>query len=192
MTVTQTESWQGLALRGLAALAFGVLTLLWPGITLTALIFLFGAYALLDGVGLVVAIATGDRAPGSRWGLTLVQGVAGIAAGVVTFVWPDITALALLYVIGIWAILTGVMEVFAATFFRREVQNEWVLVISGVLSVFFGALLLLFPGAGALTITWLIGWYALVYAVLALSLAGWHWRQTHPSRGPSAAPGVTA
>jgi uncharacterized membrane protein HdeD (DUF308 family) len=179
MTSTQSESWPGLALRGVAALAFGILTLVWPGITLTALVVLVGAFLLVDGIGVLVAVASGDRAPGSRWGLALVQGIAGVVAGILTFIWPGITALALLYLIAAWAVVTGALEVAAAVSLRKLIENEWALVARGVLSVLFGVLLAVFPGAGALALTWLIGAFAIVYGVVALGQAIGRWRETH-------------
>jgi uncharacterized membrane protein HdeD (DUF308 family) len=187
MTSTRSESWPGLALRGIAALAFGILTLVWPGITLTALVVLVGAFLLVDGVGLLVAVASGDRTPGSRWGLALVQGIAGVVAGVLTFIWPGITALALLYLIAAWAVVTGVLEVAAAVSLRELIYSEWALVARGVLSVLFGVLLAAFPGAGALALTWLIGAFAVVYGVISLGQAIGRRRQTHTGAAPGPA-----
>jgi uncharacterized membrane protein HdeD (DUF308 family) len=173
MDVFIVGDWRGIALRGVAAVVFGLLTLIWPGLTLTALVYLFGAYALVDGVftiGAVIAQAPETR---GRRVILVLQGLLGVAAGIVTFVWPDITALALLYVIAAWAIVTGVLEIVAAIQLRAELHNEWLLVLGGVASVIFGILLLITPGPGALVITWLIGWYALFFGVVMLGLA---WR----------------
>jgi len=165
--------WRMVALRGVAALGFGLLTLVWPGLTLWSLVVLFGAYALVDGV-VILGAAIANRDPIHRGrGWLVFDGVVGVAAGIVTFVWPDVTALALLFVIAAWAIITGVLEVATAIELRQAIHNEWLLALGGVASVVFGILLVITPGAGALVITWLIGWYALLFAAMLLSLA---WR----------------
>ncbi|MCU1427019.1 MAG: hypothetical protein JWL83_1019 [Actinomycetia bacterium] len=164
-------TWRGLAFRALAAIAFGILTLVWPGITLWALVVLFGAYALVDGVFTLVDAAR--SAPGARarrpW--HIVEGLAGIAAGVIAFVWPGITALALLFLIAAWAFVAGAMRIAAAYELRGAMPNVWLVALGGVLSIAFGAILVITPGAGALVITWLIGWYALFLGVLEMALA---------------------
>ena len=149
---------------------FGLLALFWPGLVLPVLVILFGAYALVDGVFAVVAAVSGRAGRGMRW-LVLLEGIAGIAIGIISILWPGITALALLYFIAAWAIITGIFEVIAAVELRREITNEWFLIISGALSVVFGLLLLLFPGAGALALIWLIGAYAVLFGVLLIALA---------------------
>jgi uncharacterized membrane protein HdeD (DUF308 family) len=167
---TLAENWWAIALRGVAAIVFGILTLLLPAISLVALVWLFGAYAVVEGVFAIVAAVS--RASGGRfaWAL-LLEGLVGVAAGVVAFVWPEITALALLYVIAAWAIVTGVLEIVAAVRLRERITNEWWLVLSGILSVVFGGLAVIFPGAGALAIVMWIGAYAVVFGALLLALA---------------------
>src|SRR5947209_7987824 len=161
--------WWVVALRGLAAIIFGVLAFIWPGPALAVLIVLYGAYAIVDGVlALYAAVRSGDN----RWTF-VIEGVIGIAAGLVAFVWPGITALALLFVIAAWAILTGIMEAIAGVRLRRAIDNEWMLIIAGLLSVVFGILLIAQPGAGALAIVWLIGVYAVVFGIALLALS---WR----------------
>jgi uncharacterized membrane protein HdeD (DUF308 family) len=168
--VNLLPDWRMVALRGVAALAFGLLTLIWPGLTLWSLVVLFGAYALVDGVVILAAAITNrDPIRGRAW--LVFDGLAGVAAGIITFAWPDVTALALLFVIAAWAIITGVIEVATAFELRQVIHNEWLLGLGGVASVVFGILLVITPGAGALVITWLIGWYALFFAVMLLSLA---------------------
>jgi uncharacterized membrane protein HdeD (DUF308 family) len=158
-----------LTLRGIAALLFGLATLVWPGVTLWALVLLWGAYAFVDGVAALSA-AIGDRFLRHRGWLAL-TGIAGIAAGVVTVVWPSMTALALLMVIAFWAYTVGVMQVATAIRMRRTLRHEWVLVLLGVLAIIFATTLVITPGSGAIAITWAIGWYALVAGVLLLDLA---------------------
>lgn len=184
--VIDLGSWKSMALRGAAALIFGLLTLAWPSITLLALVFLFGAYALADGLFLLVSAFERDRAPEGRRGLLVLEGVVGVAAGVLTFVWPSITALALLYLIAAWAIITGVLEIASAIRLRKHIENEWFLGLAGALSVLFGVVLVLVPGAGALAITWLIGVYAAIFGVLLLALALKIRKLTLPLVGTSA------
>ena len=163
-------NWWALALRGLAAILFGIAALVVPHIALVVLIALFGAYALVDGVfAIVSAVRAAERH--MRWWPLLLEGLAGIVVWVLTFVWPVVTALLLLYFIASWAIVTGVFEILAAVRLRREITGEWLLGLTGVLSVVFGLLLIIFPGAGALTVVWLIGIYALVFGVLLVGLA---------------------
>ena len=158
-------------MRGLAAIVFGVLAFVWPDITLFALVLLFGAYMLVDGIFAIVAAV---RAAGreARWWLLLIEGVLGVLAGLVAAFWPGLTALALLYFIAAWAIVSGILEVIGAIRLRREIEGEWALGLSGALSVLFGILLVVIPApAGLLSLVWLIGAYALVFGVLLLVLA---------------------
>jgi uncharacterized membrane protein HdeD (DUF308 family) len=170
---------RSLAFRGAAALVFGLVTLVWPGLTLTALLLLFGAYALVDGVSALVAAFTRGSHDGTSKAIVILLGLSGVAAGVITFVWPDITALALLFVIAAWALVTGVFEIVAAVRLRRELRGEWLLALAGVLWVLFAGLLVITPGAGALVITWLIGWFALFEGIVLLALV-WRLRQLDP------------
>jgi uncharacterized membrane protein HdeD (DUF308 family) len=170
-----SRNWGAVALRGALAVIFGVLALIWPGITLIVLVSLFGAYALVDGLAaLFTAIrgrdATGGGAVRNR-GWLVVEGITGVIAGIVTFFWPGITALALVWVIGAWAVVTGVIEIAAAIRLRKEIEGEWMLILAGVASVVFGVLIAALPGPGALTLVWLIGSYAIVFGVLELALA---------------------
>jgi uncharacterized membrane protein HdeD (DUF308 family) len=160
--------WWMVVLRGAVAVLFGLLALIWPDITLLALVILFGAYVLVDGVFALVA-AFGPRAEGRRFWLAL-QGIAGIAIGAITFFWPTITALVLLTVIAIWAIVTGVLQVMAAIRLRREMRGEWLLALSGVLSVVIGIILLVWPRSGAVGLVLLIGAYAVVFGASLIGL----------------------
>ena len=158
--------WWMLALRGLFAVIFGVMALVWPRLTVGVLVILFGAYAVADGVFALFA-TTQHR---DRIGALIVEGVAGIAAGIVAFVWPGITALALLYVIAAWAIVTGVFELVAAVSLRKLVPGELLLALSGVASIVFGVLLMIWPGAGVLALVGLIAAYAIVFGILMIGL----------------------
>ena len=160
-------NWWALAIRGLVAIVFGLLTFFVPGITLVTLVFLFGAYALVDGLFNVIAFF---RVAGHHWAF-LLEGIIGILAGILTFAWPAITAIALLYLIAFWALFTGVFEIIASIRLRKVISNEWLLLLLGLLSVCFGALILFAPGVGALAIVLWIGAYALVFGVILLALA---------------------
>jgi uncharacterized membrane protein HdeD (DUF308 family) len=169
MLQTLARNWWAIVLRGVCAILFGLGAFLWPGITLAALVLLYGAYALLDGI-LAVAWSFAKRQPdGFPWGV-FIAGLAGIAAGVLTFMWPGLTALVLLYLIAGWAIVRGVFEVVAAVSLRKQLENEWLLGLSGVLSVVLGVILIAAPGAGALALLWWIGAFAIVFGVLTVIL----------------------
>ena len=163
MLNTIARNWWALALRGLAAVLFGLLTFFVPGVTLVTLVLLFGAYALLDGLFNVLVFF---RVASHHWAL-LIEGVIGIIAGVLTFAWHAITAIALLYVIAFWAIFTGVFEIVAGIRLRKVIANEWLLLLMGVLSALFGLLILFAPGAGALAIVLWIGAYAPIHSTMA-------------------------
>ncbi len=164
------RNWWLLLLRGIAAIVFGIVTWLMPGISLAVLVLLFGAYALVDGI-LAVWMAITGRGAHEHWWALLLWGLVGIGAGILTFLAPQITALVLLFYIAIWAIATGVLEITAAIRLRREVPGEWVLVLAGLASVAFGVLLVARPEAGALALLWLIASYAIVFGVLLVILS---------------------
>jgi uncharacterized membrane protein HdeD (DUF308 family) len=156
--------WWLILLRGIVAIIFGILAFVWPGITLLTLILFYGAFALADGVlALIHAIMGGNV--GSRWWLALV-GIAGIAAGLVTFLMPGLTAFVLLIFIACWAISLGIFQIIGAIRLRKEIDNEWLIGLSGALSVLFGIVLLVAPGAGALGLIWVIGSYAIVFGIM--------------------------
>jgi uncharacterized membrane protein HdeD (DUF308 family) len=177
---TLATNWWALLLRGIAAVLFGLAALFWPGLTLFVLIVFFGAYTLVDGIFAIVAALRGS---GSRRWLLLAEGVLGVLAGLIAFFWPGITALVLLYVIAAWAIFTGILKVVMAIWLRREIENEWLMVLSGVLSVLFGVILAVLPGVGLLSLVWLIGIYALIFGV-ALIVLGFRVRG-QPASGSS-------
>ncbi len=163
-------NWDLVLLRGIIAILFGVGTLVLPPITLVVLVTLFGAYALVNGL-ITSIMAIKDRKEQSDWGLYLLYGLVSIAAGVLTFVYPGITTISLFYVIVAWAIASGTMEIILAIQLRKVVKGEGWLVLSGILSVIFGILCLVQPVAGALSVLWLIGLYAVAYGALLVVLA---------------------
>jgi uncharacterized membrane protein HdeD (DUF308 family) len=170
MLAIVARNWWTLVLRGVVAILFGVVAWIWTGDTLRVLVYLFGAYALVDGVFALAAIVIGGGREG-RWLPLLIEGIAGIAAGIATLLWPDLTALALLYFIAAWALVTGVFEVVAAVHLRREIEDEWLLGLSGLASVVFGLLLVVArPDQGALAIVWLIGLYAIIFGALLVGV----------------------
>jgi len=167
---TLSRGWWLLVLRGVVAILFGVLAWLRPGVTLAALVLLFGAYSMADGVLCLWTAITGPKGH-EYWWLVLLEGLVGIGIGLMTFFAPGITALALLFYIAIWAIATGTLEIAAAIRLRKEIDNEWLLLLAGLASVVFGVLLAAQPAGGALALLWLIGSYAVVFGVLLLILA---------------------
>jgi uncharacterized membrane protein HdeD (DUF308 family) len=164
------SNWDMFLVRGILAILFGIATLVMPGITLIVFVVLFGGYALLDGVVLSI-LSIKDRKYHRDWWLMLLTGLVSIGAGIVTFVWPGITAVSLFYVIVAWAIVGGIFEIAYAIRFRKAIEGEWLLVLSGILSVVFGVLLIAQPVAGALTVLWLIGVYAIAEGVTLVALA---------------------
>jgi uncharacterized membrane protein HdeD (DUF308 family) len=168
MVTVLARNWWALVLRGLFAVLFGIGAFAWPGLTLGVLVLLYGAYALADGVFAIVASLVGSPRELPWWAL-LVEGLIGVAVGIVTFFWPGITALALIYLIAGWAIATGLFQVVAAFRLRKEIRGEWMLVLGGVLSVLFGLALVVSPGAGALALVWMIGAYAIAFGILLIA-----------------------
>lgn len=165
-----SRDWWIIALQGVAAVVFGVLALVWPGITLLALVFLFAAYALVDGVlALIRGLRRGGGGRPDWW--RVAHGAVGIAAGVIAFAVPDITAYALLLVIAAWAIVSGGIELMAAYQLRDVIRREWLLALDGVVAILFGVALIVFPSAGALAVVWLIGAFAIVSGVILLMIA---------------------
>jgi uncharacterized membrane protein HdeD (DUF308 family) len=141
----------------------------WPDVTLWALVILFGAWMLVDGGFTLAAVFGGDVREHRGW--FVAEGIAGVAIGLITFIWPDVTALALLYLIAAWAFVTGVIRLLVAYRYRRQLDNEWLLALSGALSIALAVILVITPGSGALAITWVIGWFAVLFGVLVLALA---------------------
>jgi uncharacterized membrane protein HdeD (DUF308 family) len=171
MLITLVRNWWLLALRGVCAVLFGLLAFVWPGLTLQAIILLYGAYALVQGVLLVFAAVTGKEGQGLPWWALLLEGLLGMAAGIVCFVMPGIAAITLVFLIAGWAVMTGILQLIAAIRLRKDIEGEFWLGLTGVLSILFGLLLVFRPGVGLLTVTWLIGGYALVFGIFLIALA---------------------
>jgi uncharacterized membrane protein HdeD (DUF308 family) len=165
-----TRNWWALLIRGFLGVAFGVLTWVWPGMTLMILVTLFGVYALVDGVFAVVSAVRAARRQ-ERWWPVALEGALGLAAGVVTFVAPLATAFALLIIVAAWALSTGVLQIVAAIRLRKHIRGEWLLALAGVLSVAVGVLLILRPGAGLMALVWWIGAYAFASGLIMIALA---------------------
>ncbi|WP_346837876.1 HdeD family acid-resistance protein [Microbulbifer sp. SAOS-129_SWC] len=165
-----SENWWLLLLRGICAVIFGILAFVWPGLSLLTLVILFGVYALLDGFFTLIAAVLGRHQATPLWWL-IIAGLISVAAGIVTFAYPQVTALVLVIFIGSWALVRGAFEIIGAVRLRGEIQREWLLIAAGMLSVLFGAAILINPGAGALALVWLIGGYAILFGLSMIWLA---------------------
>lgn len=169
MSQALARNWWLVALRGVLALIFGLIAIVLPGVTITALVLLFAAYMLVDGV---FAIIAGVRAAQrhERWGLLIFEGVIDFIAGAIAIIWPLITVVVFVYLLAAWAIVTGALAFSAAL--RLELEHgRWLLALGGILSFIWGFLLLFWPIAGAVALTWWLGAYALVFGVTMLILA---------------------
>jgi uncharacterized membrane protein HdeD (DUF308 family) len=164
------DFWWTVALRAGAAIVLGIVAFAMPAVTLAAIVLLFGVYALIDGALAIIAAVRQLRNHG-KWGVMMLEGVIGIAAGVVALLWPGIGALALTLLVAAWALTTGVLEIVTAIRLRRVIRGEWLLIIGGILSIVLAVFVALYPGAGALAIVWWLGAYALAYGVIMLTLA---------------------
>lgn len=165
-----TRNWWLVALRGLLAILFGVAAFVWPGLTWLVLILMFGVYAILDGIfAMVSGVFQSRYSP--RWWVFLVEGFISLIAGVIVLLQPGLAGIALVFVIAVWAVLTGLLEVIAAIRLRREIRNEWMLGFGGFLSIMLGLLMLIQPAAGGIVITLMVGAYALIFGMLLIALS---------------------
>jgi len=165
LTEKLSRDWWHFAVRSMLTIVFGVVALIWPGVTQLALVLLFGAFVLADG-SFTIATAISARKYFKRWWALLLEGLTGLVIAAITFLWPTITALALVYFIAGWAILTGIFEIAAAIEFRKLIPGEWATIIMGMLSIIFGILLFVSPSAGALSLVWAIGFYAIFFGIV--------------------------
>ena len=180
------RGWWVLAVRGGLAVLFGILAILVPGAALTALVTLFGIYALVDGVFALLTAARFTHTD-ERWSLLVIEGVVGVIVGIVSFAHPATTALLLAYLVAAWAILTGILEIAAAIRLRRVIAGEWALGALGIVSLFLGIGMLAAPRAGLAAIVWMIGAYALLFGFGMLSLA-WRLRRMNMDHERNRAP----
>ena len=168
MVTSLTQNWWTFTLRGIFALLFGFLAFVAPGATLTTLVYVFGIYAILNGA--FALYAAWNLRSFDRWWLLLLEGLLSIAAGVIAFVYPAATALTFLWIIAFWAILVGILQIIAAIQLRQEIENEWSLGLGGLASVIFGVLLVVWPRSGLVTISWIVGIYAIFFGGMLLTL----------------------
>ena len=183
MLALLARNWWLIAIRGIAAIIFGIVAFVWPGVTVIVLVALFGAYALVDGISLLASLARGDPEARRHGWAVGVMGVLGVLAAVVAFVLPGWTALSLVFLVGFWAIVLGVLQVVAAIRLRQEIEGELWLAIGGILAVLFGLYIVVFPGAGLLSLIWLLGGFAIVFGIANLVLA-WRLRQLSTQAPP--------
>jgi uncharacterized membrane protein HdeD (DUF308 family) len=181
------QHWWVLALRGLFAVLFGICAIVWPGLTVGIFVALFGAYAIVNGLFTLIAGLRGGA--GVHRLSLIIQGAFSVIVGILVWVWPGLTALALLYWIAIWAIIVGVMEITSAVQLRKEIANEWFLGIAGALSILFGLICFVHPASGALAVVWLIGIYAILFGVTLIGL-GFRLRGMGDHLGAAAPRGV--
>lgn len=173
-TVQLARWWWTFIVRGLLAIAFGVLAFFAPGLGVAVLVGLFAAWALIDGVTNLVT-GVGSRTTDRSWWLEILEGIVSIIAGLLALAFPVFAAEVLVIIIGAWAIVTGAFEIFAAIRLREQIKGEFWLGLAGLASILFGVILFVFPGAGALSLVWLIGSFALVFGVF-LVILGWRLR----------------
>jgi uncharacterized membrane protein HdeD (DUF308 family) len=153
--------------RGIAAVLFGIIALVWPNLTLSALVLVFGVFAVISGITAIAAALRNTEFPG--WGWLLAEGILGVLVGVVALVWPGITALAFLYLLAAWAILTGIFELVAPLAFPMSGGRAVLTALAGVISIIFGILIAAQPSSGLLAVVWLIGVYAIVFGIMYIA-----------------------
>jgi uncharacterized membrane protein HdeD (DUF308 family) len=164
------RNWWAILIRGIIAIVFGVVAIIWPNETLFILITLFGVFCLVDGIfALVAAIRAATHH--AHWAALVVEGILGLIVGLIAIFHPSAAAVAFLFLIAAWAIITGFLELFAAFRLRRELGGEVLLVLGGIISIVFGILLFASPSAGVVVIAWLIGVYAILFGVLLVGLS---------------------
>jgi uncharacterized membrane protein HdeD (DUF308 family) len=180
-TDTLLRNWWAVLLRGLLGIAFGIITFIWPGLSLASLVLVYGAFAFADGVLALVGAIRGETDEGGRRWAMILRGVLGLGAGIVTILWPGITTVALLSVIAAWAVVGGVLEIVSAIRLRRTIRGEWAMALSGLLSIALGVMLIIFPVAGALALVLWVGAYmfatGIVLTALSLRLRSWGRRE---------------
>ena len=167
MLTLLTQNWWTFLIRGIIAVLFGLAAIIWPGLTIATLVIVFGAYVLIDGI---FAIFDGfsARKENSHWWVEILIGIAGIIIGVWAMAFPGLTAVGLMYFIAAWWLITGVLQIVFAIRVRKEITNEWLLILSGALSAILGIVFMLFPGSGALSLIWVVGVYAIIFGIMLI------------------------
>jgi uncharacterized membrane protein HdeD (DUF308 family) len=168
------RNWWAVVLRGVLAILFGAIAWMWPGVTMGVLVLMWGAYCFADGVLAIYSAFSG--ASGQPWWVLALEGVIGLGAAAVAFLYPGLTAVTLVYLIAAWAIATGILEIVAAIRLRAEIKGEFWLGLAGLASVAFGLLLIAQPGVGILAVVWMIGAYAFLFGLMLIAL-GFHLRR---------------
>ncbi len=164
------ENWWTFLIRGVIAILFGLAAIIWPSLTVTILVFVFGAYVIVDGI-FSIAVSIMTRKQNDQWWVGILLGIAAIIIGIWAMLFPDLTAIGLVYFIGAWWLVSGILEIIFAIRVRKEIENEWFLILGGVISVIAGALFMLFPGSGAISLIWIIGLFAIFLGVMFVVLA---------------------
>lgn len=165
-----SKNWWTFLVRGIIAVIFGLAALIWPSLTIGTLVIVFGAYVVVDGIFAIVDGFT-SRDSNDRWWVEILIGIAGIVAGGWAMAFPGLTAIGMMYFIAAWWLVTGVLQIILAIRVRKEITNEWMLILSGALSAILGVVFLLFPGSGALSLIWVVGIYAIFFGILLIVLA---------------------
>jgi len=165
-----SKNWWTFLVRGIIAVLFGLAALIWPSLTIGTLVIVFGAYVVVDGIFAIVDGFT-SRDSNDRWWVEILIGIAGIVAGGWAMAYPGLTAIGMMYFIAAWWLVTGVLQIILAIRVRKEISNEWMLILSGALSAILGVVFLMFPGSGALSLIWVVGIYAIFFGILLIVLA---------------------
>ena len=170
MLEVMSRNWWALLIRGIAAVLFGLAILfLWPGLVIQTLVWVFAVYAVVDGI---FAIITGiQHRTHPNWWAVVLEGIISILAGIGAFLFPGLAVLTLLYIIAFWAVATGVLQIISAIQLRKEIDNEWMLILGGILSIIFGVLLVIFPESSIVTLLWLFGGLSIAWGIMLIILA---------------------
>ena len=163
-----SHAWWALLIRGILAIVFAVTAIVWPGITLTLLVLMFGAWALVDGV---FVVGNGVIYRQGEWGWLVLEGLVGIAAGLIALIAPWMALFAFLMLVGAWLLVTGALEIVQAVQLRRVFDNEWLLILNGSLSILMAALIVLFPGASSFAFVYMLATFAMIWGIFSILLA---------------------
>ena len=167
MVKNLAKNWWLLALRGLFAILFGIVILAWPGLTIEILVIIYGVFALVGGI-LSIIIGLFSIGKSSNWWVMFLEGILGFIVGGIVLKWPAISLLLLIVIIGLWAIISGIIQIITAIFVRQEIKNEWLMGLSGLISLLFGLVILSWPISSIIVVSWLIGFYALLLGIFLI------------------------